>query len=362
MRIERRYEPRQVVVEVTNCCNLSCKGCPSALDAVKPVSGYGQGFMDWALFKSIIDRIDFPTTVVLWLNGEPLLHPDYAEMAQYVSAKGLRWYVTTNGHVWNEDVFRHILGPSSTCYQILFSLDGLLDDRSHSIEIARPGSDRLMIEGTISECLRIRREEEEGGKSGKHVDIAVKLCERGQDTEEIEEYIAYWLTRGMDYVAVGRMLNQVNEKCMRVYPCRYFWDQAMEIRYDGTVIPCSYNPHVANAHAMDMGTLDLSTPLIDFYNNAEYSKLREEHARGQFRFPCNQCGYAYCGDGFDGRIQFRSPKLRRMIGDMPIFWHSDYYNQFFSLTQKRKGVSYTREWHETVGKDAEAIRNGATLG
>jgi MoaA/NifB/PqqE/SkfB family radical SAM enzyme len=311
--------------------------------------------MEWGFFKSIVDRINFPTTVVLWLNGEPLLHPQYSEMAKYVSSKGIRWYITTNGHVRDEATFTHIVSKSSTCYQVLFSLDGLPSEKSKSIEITRPGSKRNFVLNTIEDFMSMN------DMAGHPVDVGIKLCERGQDTEEIEEYIATWLAEGVDYVVIGRMLSQHNPQSLRIYPCRYFWDQAMEIRWDGTVIPCSYHLEVANNHALDMAQLDKETPLLDVYNNSRYQSLRQSHAQGIFPPPCDTCGFAYCGDGFDGVIRFRSSKLDSVVGGQQIFWHSDYYNQFFSFKKKRVGISYTRSWEDTIGKDCEAIKAGATI-
>ena len=83
--------PKQIIIETSGVCQLKCKYCPTLSPDAKT------GFMDMDLFKSIIDRVNFSTTVIPWMNGEPLLHPDYADMLDYIEEAGLRYYITTNG-------------------------------------------------------------------------------------------------------------------------------------------------------------------------------------------------------------------------------------------------------------------------
>ena len=99
-----RLIPKQVDIEVTNRCNLQCKYCPNTCN-----KGFPVGDMDLDFFKSIVDRINFPTTVVAWLNGEPFMHPKYDEMVRYLNAKGQRFYVTTNLTILKKVIGKHLL-------------------------------------------------------------------------------------------------------------------------------------------------------------------------------------------------------------------------------------------------------------
>ena len=85
-----------------------------------------------------------------------------------------------------------------------------------------------------------------------------------------------------------------------------------------------------------VGMLDKETPLLDIYNNSKYREFRKLQRVGIFRGPCKTCGFAYTGTGFEGVIRFRDKKL---IGK-DIFYHQDYYNQFFSLRKDWKNVDY----------------------
>jgi radical SAM protein with 4Fe4S-binding SPASM domain len=328
----KQIKPLQVDIEVSSRCNLRCKGCP-----INYQSDRGR-FMDLDLFKSIVDRINWDCTLVPWLNGEPLLHPDYTEMIKYITKADKRAYITTNGMQWNEELFQHITEPNSI-YQIIFSLDGLPHEFSRSIELARPGSNRKTILGTIERFLELRE------KKGKYIDVAVKICERGQDYEEIENYIYYWLKRGVSYVCVGKMLDAVNDSEMRIYPCRYSDNMFMVIRVDGEVVACSYHPVAHNENYFGFGNVRNDTPLLEIYNNEKMQKFREDQKQGIFRGPCRNCGFAYTGDGFKGMVKFRNAE-RKEMGWVSV--HYDYYNTFYSLRPSLKPDQFYgyHQWDE----------------
>ena len=283
--------------------------------------------MDLGYFKSVIDRIHFPVVVIPWLNGEALLNPNYFEMVRYITERGHRTYLTTNGHFWNDELFEHITDDTS-CYQIIVSIDGL--PGSPSITAARPGSRPEKVLDTIDRLLELKR------KKHSKLDIAVKLVERGQDWEEIERYVAYWLRRGVDYVCVGRMLDTETVEPMRMHPCQYYDNNFMVIRHDGELVLCAYNERVVNHGENPLFMLDSKRPLLDAYNDKRYQKYRRNQHRGVYDGPCANCGYAYTGHGFAGKVMFRNPGLIQE----ELFYHQDHYNAFFSLVDRRKPDNY----------------------
>lgn len=315
--------PKQIIIEVTNRCNLSCRFCPLV------ESEYPIGDMSLDFFKSIVDRIDFPTVVVPWMNGEPLLHPKYYEMIKYLVDKDLPCYITTNGHFYNKELF-DLITEENSCYQIIVSLDGVFDPYSRSIELARPGSNRGKVGENIYKFLRLKK------RKGNNIDLAVKLCHRGQDFEEIERYIQFWLNQEIDYVCVGKTLIGEVPVGMRIHLCQYSHNNFMVIRWDGKLVACVYNDEMTNKNAFPLGEVDFSTPLLDIYNNSAYKTLREGHSIGVFPPPCNICGFAYTGAGMSGTIKFRNP----LFQSQTIFYKRDYYNEFFSLTDKSKENNY----------------------
>ena len=74
-------------IELTNRCNLRCPICPRS-DAVK---GRGLGFMDFDLYKYIIDSLSEYGAGYVGLNrfGESLLYPRFLEALEYAKRKQL---------------------------------------------------------------------------------------------------------------------------------------------------------------------------------------------------------------------------------------------------------------------------------
>ena len=323
-----RLVPKQIDIEVTSKCNLRCKFCPQWKE------GTHAQHMDFDLFRSIVDRVNFPCTIVPWLNGEPLMHPRYTEMIRYITDRGLPAYITTNGTIWNDELFEHIT-DDTTVYQIIFSLDGLCDYKSRSIELARPGTDRVKVLQNIDRFIELKNKKEAA------IDIALKICRRGQDFEEIENYIAYWLKRkGVSYVCVGRALIEDENDEMRVYPCQYSDNNFMVIKSDGRVVLCAYNDRMTNDPDLAVARIGINdVPLLDIYNNDKITQFREEQRKGWFSGPCKTCGFAYTGQGFEGVVSFRDSSL--LSG--PVYYHQDYYNEFFSLTKKWKDKKYYKQ-------------------
>lgn len=320
-------KPQQMDIEVSGACNLKCVGCPV-------VGSENHGFMDFDLFTSIIDRCvkEWPDVwIVPWLIGEPLLHPRYADMLKYLDNSGFQHYVTTNGTIWRDDVFEYVTDKNN-CYQIIFSLDGIPDQRSRSIEICRPGSDRDRIISNIERFGHLKM------RKGNNVDMAVKIVERGQDYGEIEEYISYWLKKPyIDYVCRGRMLANHSTGGTRLYPCQYSDNKFMVIKWDGRCVYCGYCGPTNNDKTMAYDVVDKTRTLTEIYNGPKITEFRENQRKGVWMDVCKECGYAYTGVGMDGVTRLQDPELD--VGK--IYTRSDYYNTFYSLKKKkRKPLGY----------------------
>jgi len=315
--------PKQIAIEVTSRCQLRCQGCMKTL-------GYPDQDMPLDFFKSIIDRNYFDATIIPYQNGEPLLHPDIFKMIEYTISKGMRSYITTNGLIWNEDLFQ-LITEKNRCYQIIFSLDGIVDNKSRSIEQARPGSNRKLIYDHIMRFKELKE------KKGNNIDLCLKFCHRGQDWAEMEEFIGYWLNEGIDYICIGRMLNQTGKE-LRIYPCQYFDSMYMLIRVDGELIPCMYNYDVAIKNYFEIGKLNDKISLVDAYNNITLQKLREDQANGVFHGPCKTCNSAYTGYGFRGELTLNRDTYK--VGK--LYHGKDYYNEMYSRIDKQIGVQHER--------------------
>lgn len=88
-----------VVWNTTRTCNLRCRHCYSESDNKK----YNE--MNTQEAKQFIDDLaDFKVPVILFSGGEPLVRPDFFELAEYASQKGIRTTISTNGTLITPEV------------------------------------------------------------------------------------------------------------------------------------------------------------------------------------------------------------------------------------------------------------------
>jgi len=110
-----------VVWNSTKTCNLKCVHCYMESDSQKY-----QGEMTTEEAKRFIDDLaEFKSPVLLFSGGEPLMRPDFFELAEYSISKGLRVTLSTNGTLITPEVARRIKDMGISYVGI--SLDGLED-------------------------------------------------------------------------------------------------------------------------------------------------------------------------------------------------------------------------------------------
>ena len=110
-----------VVWNSTKTCNLKCRHCYMSSDNKKYqnelTTHESKGFID--------DLADFHVPVLLFSGGEPLIRPDFFELAEYAQAKGVRPTLSTNGTLITREVAQRIKDIGVGYVGI--SLDGLQD-------------------------------------------------------------------------------------------------------------------------------------------------------------------------------------------------------------------------------------------
>lgn len=340
---------RQCVLELSSYCNMRCTLCPVSI----PDSGFKPVHMDTDLALSIIDRIKeekINCSITSNLLGESLLHPDAGIIYGRIIKNEIPFSLTTNSNVWKPAIFDMITDRDSSMYLLIFSQNGLYDEKSNSSELCMKGFDREKSKEIIDCVMKLKN------KKKSKFEMGVKITRRGQDYEEIEEMVQYWLDYGMDFVSIGKSLVS-NEGGMRIFPCRYPDDMAFEIRSTGDVIACGWHTEVTNDLKLTFGKVPLTGSLIDFYNNEKYREFRKRNYTGDFPDVCKRCSIAYTGDGFRGAVRFRHSRFPRR----KIYFHEDYANIFYSYKKKYSRISFLREWKPDQEIVDEILREGGKL-
>ncbi|NLC70138.1 MAG: radical SAM protein [Desulfuromonadaceae bacterium] len=123
---------RHAVLEITNRCNLRCAHCASNSGKARDDE------LSLAQWRKVLEEIRaLGGEEITLLGGEPLLHPDWAEIAAWVGELGMRLVLLSNGLLMNtEEVLPqlkrlrpHLIGISldgacAASYQQMRGVDG----------------------------------------------------------------------------------------------------------------------------------------------------------------------------------------------------------------------------------------------
>ncbi len=114
--------PVEIAIETTTVCNSLCLFCNRQWGRKDEVEN--QAHLEWKLFDRISPWFPYASRVLLGGFGEPLLHPDYAEMLRRIKRHGCYLYFYTNGISLDEAI-----------------AEVLVNERVDNVSISQGGSD-----------------------------------------------------------------------------------------------------------------------------------------------------------------------------------------------------------------------------
>ena len=254
-----------LIIEPTNTCNLRCTFC-----FVTDGMTRDGGFMDFDLFKKIIDDCTDLEHLCMHNWGEPLLHKDIFRMIEYAKNKGVNYVVmNTNGTLLTDKMINRIV--NSKLDIIRFSIDGSAETfkRVRGVELEN-------IEKNIKKLKIIKEKKRPELKMG--VVFTVE-----EDTErDAEEYINHW-EKIVDHVRLQPKL--ITSPRTEVCPEPFGKDYGkLVVLWDGRVIPCCVD---YNANLM-IGNIQNDT-IPNLWKSEKLNILREQHLKGEFPDTCANC-------------------------------------------------------------------------
>jgi radical SAM protein with 4Fe4S-binding SPASM domain len=226
-----------------------------------------KGFMNFSLFKKIVDdnpQLDF---LHLTFAGEPLLHPRILDMIHYTKSKGLRVGLVTNATLLEKAVTQQII--SSGLDVITFSVDGV----DNTFEKVR-GVNYQDIETHILDFIALNK------ATGNHTKTEVSMVLFKETLNEVQSFKDRWEGR-VDWVNIQPQIGF--EKIPRSRRCRNLW-RTLAVYWDGTVVPCC----VDYEGAIPLGNAGQES-LASIFNGPKIKHLRKKHAAGQFDSICGHC-------------------------------------------------------------------------
>lgn len=117
--VDLPYPPIKVRIESTNRCNLHCIMCPTGCSDNRSDTG----FMDFGLYEKIVDEarnFPYPTWLILYLGGEPLLHKDLVRMIKLAKSKRLYCRFSTNATLLTMYKTDELLKSGLDCIDLSF--------------------------------------------------------------------------------------------------------------------------------------------------------------------------------------------------------------------------------------------------
>lgn len=275
--------PISISFEPTTSCNLRCPECPSGLRAfTRPT-----GMLNKNFFKDTIDQLYKDLSyLVFYFQGEPYLNPDFLDMVQYASSKGIYTATSTNGHYLTEINAKRTV--ESGLDRLIISIDGTTQ---HTYQQYRVGGNlEKVIEGAtrvvewkktlkskkpfiIFQFLVVRHNEHQ-------VDEIHQLAEKiGVDQVRLKTAQVY------DYENDPNHLIPTNEKYSRYKKdksgkmqfkgnnenhCWRLWHDPV-ITWDGTVAPCCFDKDAQHK----LGSLK-DQSFKELWNNKKYQNFRSQ--------------------------------------------------------------------------------------
>ncbi len=85
------FFPKEMDVEITSYCNYKCTMCPHSL-----AGNLCANHMSFEQLKKLADLFPYCKRVMIQGDGEPLMHPDFVEISNFISRFGCNLCTTTN--------------------------------------------------------------------------------------------------------------------------------------------------------------------------------------------------------------------------------------------------------------------------
>lgn len=282
--------PSQVIVDVTEVCNLACIHCPHP--AFKRSHNYAGRLVEQDLNTKLVDEVrEFGAGKTQYIryssSGEPLVHPKIYDMLEYaVEHSGVSVTLTTNGTMLDEKRIAKLF--SSGLHMIDVSIDAVTPETYAAVRV---NGDLNVTRANIVKLLKMKQ------NLGAEVAIVVSFVEQPKNTHEAAAFESFWTDQGADQVVVRRLhsaANAVTDIANRMhsdeepgsrYPCLYPWERIL-LNSTGDLIFCPQDwVHGSTiAHYSE-------TTIREVWHGEFYRKLRQAHLSNDFSCHgfCGQC-------------------------------------------------------------------------
>lgn len=300
--------PSQIIVDVTEVCNLACIHCPHPV--FKKSEHYAGRHLDFDLHERMVVEVGewgrgHTQYVRYTSNGEPLAHPRIYDMLySAVTRSGVRVTLTTNGTIFDARRVENVL--ASGLHLVDVSIDAVTAETYARVRVnGKLDVTRRNVLGLLETKRRL----------GARTSVVVSFVEQPANVHEVAEFEAYWRSQGVDEVVVRRLHSAAGgvkdiadtlwaEQAGTVRrPCLYPWERIL-LNARGELAFCPQD-WVRGSVVADYR----KTTIREVWQSAYYRALREAHLQNEFR------DHPFCGQCPDWK-QTRWPWQGRSYADM----------------------------------------------
>ena len=304
--------PSQVVVDVTERCNLACVHCGH--EAFARGELYTGADLPRDVHTELVRQIredgrGITGYIRYTAQGEPLLHPHIFEFLTHArAASGTRVSLTTNGTLLTPDAVDKLLRTDIDIVDI--SIDAF-SEASYAA-IRRNGDYRIVV----ANVLHLLRERE---RAHAPLRIVTTFIEQEANAGEGAAFERFWKEAGADYVILRRLHSfggYVEEQAAALRrllrnhprrPCLYPWERlCVTPRGDISFCPSSWTeaPHFATLR---------ETSLAEAWQGPLMRQVRDAHLRNDYSL-CPAC--ADCPDWAATRWPHEGRSFADMVDDL----------------------------------------------
>lgn len=305
-RLKKEF-PSQVLVDITEVCNLGCIHCPHP--DFKISQHYSAQYIDIKLNEKLVDEVKLHgkglTQYIRYAsNGEPLIHPHAFDMLDYaVQNCGTLVTLTTNGTILNEKRIRKLI--KSGLHMIDVSIDAFKEE---TYKVIRKGGDLKVTRKNVIRLLEIIQEEKSEAK------VIVSFVKQDENKDEADDFYNFWKKAGVNDVLIREQHScsgakeeikfYKNSKNIERRPCVYPWERiVLNARGDLSFCPSDW------VHGSFITNYKDNT-IKEIWNGDFYKKLREAHLKNDFE------NFNFCGQCPDWQTTYWPSQEKKAYADL----------------------------------------------
>lgn len=273
--------PVELVIEVTNNCNLNCSMCTRA-NMTREV-----GYMSWELYCKIVNEVsDYLELLYLHGLGEPLFHPQIFKIIKYAKDKRLPVGLSTNATLLTPEMSKKLI--SSGLDYLIIAIDAVTRATYKKV---RGENQFEQVEKNVKNYLKIKN------TSKRSPFTVIQFVKTKDNQHETDKFVRRWKRLGANTIRIKKVIDLKKEhsdprKYGKTQPCFYIWRQLNLVTWNGRFVsPCCMD----DGGKYPLGDANYET-INQLWNSSKMIALRESQLNGNLLELCRECPYPQPGE------------------------------------------------------------------